>query len=106
MTIEHGLRVPMVGKPQDTGAYAKQVEEAGFDFLERHDPFRQMSQVDWPRLREGQLDAAFWAVYVTQGDLDEGSSNQPGSGGLSSRRVFARVVAQSSNPVSDSNRPF
>ena len=27
MTIEHGLRVPMVGTPQDTGAYAKLVEE-------------------------------------------------------------------------------
>ena len=33
MSIEHGLRVPMVGKPQDTGAYAKRVEEAGFDFM-------------------------------------------------------------------------
>ena len=33
MTIEHGLRVPMVGTPQDTGAYAKLVEENGFDFM-------------------------------------------------------------------------
>lgn len=33
MAIDHGLRVPMVGKPQETGAYAKRVEEAGFDFL-------------------------------------------------------------------------
>ena len=33
MTIEHGLRVPMVGKPQATAAYAKEVEAAGFDFL-------------------------------------------------------------------------
>jgi len=33
MSIEHGLRVPMVGTPQETGAYAKQVEAAGFDFL-------------------------------------------------------------------------
>jgi len=33
MTIEHGLRVPMVGKPQNAGAYAKEVEAAGFDFL-------------------------------------------------------------------------
>lgn len=33
MTIEHGLRVPMVGTPQDTGAYARQVEENGFDFM-------------------------------------------------------------------------
>lgn len=33
MMIEHGLRVPMVGKPQVTGAYAKEVEAAGFDFM-------------------------------------------------------------------------
>ncbi|MDD9926403.1 MAG: LLM class flavin-dependent oxidoreductase [Rhodospirillaceae bacterium] len=33
MTIEHGLRVPMVGTPQDTGAYARQVEADGFDFM-------------------------------------------------------------------------
>jgi 5,10-methylenetetrahydromethanopterin reductase len=33
MSIEFGLRVPMVGKPQDTAAKAKQVEAAGFDFM-------------------------------------------------------------------------
>ncbi len=33
MNIEHGLRVPMVGTPQETGAYAKRVEENGFDFM-------------------------------------------------------------------------
>ena len=33
MNIRHGLRIPMVGTPQDTGIYAKKVEEDGFDFL-------------------------------------------------------------------------
>lgn len=33
MSIEFGLRVPMVGKPQATGAFAKKVEDAGFDFM-------------------------------------------------------------------------
>lgn len=33
MTTKFGLRVPTVGKPQDTGAYATEVEGAGFDFM-------------------------------------------------------------------------
>ena len=31
--IKHGIRVPTVGRPQDTAAYAKKVEAAGFDFM-------------------------------------------------------------------------
>jgi 5,10-methylenetetrahydromethanopterin reductase len=33
MSVTFGLRVPMVGTPQDTGAYAAKVEAAGFDFM-------------------------------------------------------------------------
>ncbi len=33
MAIRFGLRVPTQGTPQETGAYAAQVEAAGFDFL-------------------------------------------------------------------------
>ena len=33
MSVQFGLRVPMVGTPQDTGAYAAAVEAAGFDFM-------------------------------------------------------------------------
>jgi len=33
MSVRLGLRVPTVGKPQDTGAYAAEVEAAGFDFM-------------------------------------------------------------------------
>ncbi len=33
MSVQHGLRVPTVGKPQDTGAYAAEVEAGGFDFM-------------------------------------------------------------------------
>jgi 5,10-methylenetetrahydromethanopterin reductase len=31
--IKQGIRVPTVGRPQDTGRYAKRVEDAGFDFM-------------------------------------------------------------------------
>ena len=33
MTVRFGLRVPTQGSPQETGAFAAQVEAAGFDFL-------------------------------------------------------------------------
>ena len=33
MSIRFGLRVPTVGRPQETGAYAARVEAAGFDFM-------------------------------------------------------------------------
>ncbi len=33
MTLQFGLRVPTVGAPQDTAAYAAEVEAAGFDFM-------------------------------------------------------------------------
>lgn len=33
MPIEHGIRVPTAGTPQETGEFAKRVEDLGFDFL-------------------------------------------------------------------------
>lgn len=33
MGVAFGLRVPTVGRPQDTAAYAREVEAAGFDFM-------------------------------------------------------------------------
>ena len=60
----------------------------GFDFLARHDPLRQMSQVDWPRMQEGKLDAAFWAVYVAQGELSEKGLRDAAA---QADRIFARI---------------
>ncbi|KAF1051939.1 MAG: hypothetical protein GAK43_02174 [Stenotrophomonas maltophilia] len=49
---------------------ARLLELPGWDILARHDSHRDLSQVDWPRLREGGLDAAFWAIYTAQGKRD------------------------------------
>lgn len=49
---------------------ARLLERPGWNILERHDPGRTLSQVDWPRLREGGLDGAFWAIYTPQGSRD------------------------------------
>jgi membrane dipeptidase len=60
----------------------------GFDFLARHDPLREMSQVDWPRIREGKLDAAFWAVYVPQGEVSDKGLRDAAT---QADRIFARI---------------
>lgn len=39
----------------------------GFDLSERHDPRKGGGKVDFPRMKEGGLDAIFFAVFVGQG---------------------------------------
>jgi membrane dipeptidase len=39
----------------------------GWDFGQRHDPAIDYSQIDLPRMREGGLKAAFFAVWLDQG---------------------------------------
>ena len=39
----------------------------GFDVGERHDRVRDRSQIDFPRMKEGSMDAMFFAVYLSQG---------------------------------------
>ena len=36
----------------------------GFDPSVRHDPVKDHSKVDFPRMREGGMDALFFAVFV------------------------------------------
>jgi membrane dipeptidase len=40
-----------------------------FDMGERHEPGRRSGKIDLPRMREGGLDAEFFAVFVGQGEL-------------------------------------
>ncbi len=49
--------------------------EPGFDMAERHDPNETGSKVDYPRMKEGGLDAIFFAAFVAQ-DIrnDDGNS--------------------------------
>lgn len=44
--------------------------QPGFDITARHDPLRDYSQVDLPRMREGGLDGGFWVIYTPQGPLN------------------------------------
>ena len=47
-----------------------------FDLGERHDPRRNGSQVDLPRMTEGGLDAVFFAVFVRQGPRTPGANRR------------------------------
>jgi len=49
--------------------------EPGFDMSKRHDPKETGSKVDYPRMKEGGLDAIFFAAFVAQ-DIrnDDGNS--------------------------------
>ncbi len=50
--------------------------ETGFDLSKRHDPVKDHSKVDFPRMREGGMDASFFAVFVSQGKrTPEGNSS-------------------------------
>lgn len=42
--------------------------DTGFDISKRHDPKKDNSKVDFPRMKEGGMDASFFAVFVSQGD--------------------------------------
>jgi membrane dipeptidase len=41
----------------------------GFDISQRNDPTRRGGKIDFPRMEEGGLDAAFFAVFLGQGQL-------------------------------------
>ncbi|MEM9325386.1 MAG: membrane dipeptidase, partial [Bacteroidota bacterium] len=45
--------------------------EPGFDMSERHDPNETGSKVDYPRMKEGGLDAIWFAAFVAQDILDD-----------------------------------
>ncbi|PQJ14923.1 dipeptidase [Aureicoccus marinus] len=45
--------------------------EPGFDMSVRHDPKETGSKVDYPRMKEGDLDAIFFAAFVAQDIRDD-----------------------------------
>ncbi len=49
--------------------------EPGFDLAERHDPLETGSKVDYPRMKEGGLDAIFFAAFVSQ-DIRDDDGNE------------------------------
>jgi membrane dipeptidase len=52
------------------------LQQAGFDISKRHDPVKDHSKVDFPRMKEGRLDAAFFGVFVPQGKRNPEASQK------------------------------
>jgi len=59
-----------------------------FDLSARHDPLADASQIDLPRLKQGGLDAGFWAVFVSQGKLTPEASQ---AAAARADRIFTRI---------------
>ena len=59
-----GQKILTVDSHVDTPLHLMQ---AGFDFAKPHDPVKDHSKVDLPRMRDGGMDAVFFAVFVSQG---------------------------------------
>ncbi len=49
--------------------------EPGFELAERHNPLDTGSKVDYPRMKEGGLDAIFFAAFVSQ-DIRDNDGNE------------------------------
>ena len=74
--IERALKIHKKVLTLDTHADTPlRMIEPGFDLSERHDPNETGSKVDYPRMKEGDLDAIFFAAFVAQ-DIrnDDGNS--------------------------------
>ncbi|MEO0424648.1 MAG: dipeptidase [Pseudomonadota bacterium] len=56
--------------------------EPGFDMAERHDPKETGSKVDYPRMKEGGLDAIFFAAFVAQDIRDDDGHSRAKTLGL------------------------
>ncbi|MEM7503215.1 MAG: dipeptidase [Pseudomonadota bacterium] len=50
--------------------------EPGFDLRDRHDPNETGSKVDYPRMKEGGLDAIFFAAFVAQDIRDDDGNSR------------------------------
>ena len=64
--------------------------EPGFDLAERHDPNDTGSKLDYPRMKEGGLDAAFFAAFVAQDIRDDDGHSRAKALGL---QMIDAVVA-------------
>ncbi len=67
-----------------------------FDMLERNDPRRGGGKVDFPRMREGGLDAGFFVVYVRQEPLTETNYKKAYESALETFELIHEMAEKSS----------
>lgn len=52
------------------------IQRGNFDIGKRNNPYTSGSKLDFPRMREGGLDAVYFALYVGQGKRDKAGNNK------------------------------
>ncbi|MEM6641172.1 MAG: dipeptidase [Pseudomonadota bacterium] len=70
--------------------------EPGFDLAQRHDPKETGSKVDYPRMKDGGLDAIFFATFVAQGIRD--TDNHSRAKALALQMIDAVRASIDANP--------
>jgi len=70
--------------------------DSEFDINKENDPIKTHSKIDFPRMKEGGLDAAFFAIYTGQGDRTEKANNEVKEKALSIFEAIQNKIAESS----------
>ena len=73
--------------------------EPGFDMAERHDPNETGSKVDYPRMKEGGLDAVFFAAFVAQDIRDDEGHSRAKALGLQMIDAVIKSTEKNSDTV-------
>lgn len=71
--------------------------DSEFDITKKNDPVKTHSKLDFPRMKEGGLDAAFFAIFLGQGDRTAEANNEAKEKALSIFGAIRNKVAESSN---------
>jgi len=71
--------------------------DSEFDINKKNDPVKTHSKLDFPRMKEGGLDAAFFAIFLGQGDRTAEANNEAKEKALSIFKAIHNIVAESSN---------
>ncbi|MDP0501241.1 MAG: dipeptidase [Verrucomicrobiota bacterium JB022] len=82
LTIDTHMDVPIV------------LRRPGFDISHRHSWEEHASQVDFPRMKDGNLDGGFFVVYVGQGPLTPEGRKHAIEEGFTIANVIHEVAAQ------------
>jgi len=77
----------------------------GFDMTQRHDPYETGSKVDYPRMKDGGLDAIFFAVFVAQDIRDDDGNSRAKALGLQMIDAVIRSTEQHADIVGLATTP-
>jgi membrane dipeptidase len=68
------------------------LERADFDIASAH-PHNKLSQVDYPRMVQGELDGGYWVIYTGQGDRSDKAHKDDRDAGLQRLIVIKQMLA-------------